>query len=229
MEDCHSDYVHIEGKGLVRESSSSVENIGLSCSSILPTGEFLHHINSSQFHFRWWRKGSHTRRRVFGPSNGESRDWAVHSNTFPRDDVYRRLKTDERTCDNLLIKVFSSETDRRLDFIEIGFRAACFKVTEKNWPHSQINMQIDKDEAMCDEGFLCIITPIPIELPQGTDRQKHVEDWRPVYLLSTMDNSPIALPHNGVQLLRPLISKFSLIVEENCTVATSQLSKSVSR
>lgn len=80
---------------------------------------------------------------------------------------------------------------------------------------------------MCDEGLLCVMAPIPIRPSQGVDRHERTEDWRPVYLLSTMDNSPIALPQNGEHLLRPLISKFNLIVEENCTVATSQLTKSV--
>lgn len=112
--------------------------------------------------------------------------------------------------------------------MEIGFRATCFKVTEETWPSTQNHMQIDEDEAMCDEGFICIMAPIPIEPSQGVDRPQRAEDWRPVYLLSTMDNSPIALPQNGEQLLRPLISKFNLIVEENCAVATGQLSKSVS-
>ncbi|KAK6199728.1 hypothetical protein LQW54_009916 [Pestalotiopsis sp. IQ-011] len=44
-----------------------------------------------------------------------------------------------------------------------------------------------------------------------------------------MDNSPIALPQNGEHLLRPLISKFHLIVDKNCAVASSQLTKSRSQ
>lgn len=112
--------------------------------------------------------------------------------------------------------------------MEIGFRAPCYSVSEETWPDLQNNMH-NGDDAMHDEGFLCIIAPIPI-VPsrRGNDTQERTDDWRPVYLLSTMDNSPIALPRNGEQLLRPLISKFKLIVDKNCRIASSQLAESAS-
>jgi hypothetical protein len=112
-----------------------------------------------------------------------------------------------------------------IDFFEIGFKASCFKVSEEHWSnrHNKAQGQV---KSTFDEGFICILAPFATssEIQSSSNQQS----LRSVYLLSTLDNSPIMNPTNGKELLFPLIAKFRYIVGENCAVASRKLSQSVS-
>lgn len=113
------------------------------------------------------------------------------------------------------------KADERPDFAEIGFKATCFQVNDQNWHFLQTT--VDKATSRV-EGFLCIVAHLPDD-PQETISPSILQ---PVYLFTTVDNNSIKLAENSKDLVKPLIFKFKCIVEENCTVASRQLSESVS-
>ncbi|ETS74465.1 hypothetical protein PFICI_14331 [Pestalotiopsis fici W106-1] len=107
--------------------------------------------------------------------------------------------------------------------MNIGFKAACLKIAEESWSALQGDAQGAGVEPLSNEGFLCIMVPVAA----SSERQDvpSQADLRPVYLLSTLDTSPIALPYNGSELFRSLVSKLKCVVEENWAVANRQLSQ----
>lgn len=79
---------------------------------------------------------------------------------------------------------------------------------------------------MFDEGFLCIMAPsYPSTEFEHPSSQSHM---RSVYLLTTLDESPMMNPSDALDLILPLIANFKCIVGENCAIANRQLSESVS-
>jgi hypothetical protein len=101
------------------------------------------------------------------------------------------------------------------------------KVTYQSWSILRSDPKLHEGDTArnIDEGFLCITAPqSPEPEPNHATPRPFLQ---PVYLLTTVDDSPIALAGNSEDLLKPLISKVMCVVEENCAVANRQLSESV--
>ncbi|KAI0165308.1 hypothetical protein GGR52DRAFT_558281 [Hypoxylon sp. FL1284] len=192
------------------KESSRIGSMSTEIVYILATGDLLQHIPGSKLHCRWWRKCRREEPRggIFR-NLAQSRDlswvWSVQSDTFPDSAACRHLRQGE-------------------DFVEIGFRVTCLKVTHQNWR----NLQSDRGNGtmFCDEGFLCIQAPHRESPDQG---HTSLSILRPIYLISTANNSPILLATDGEGLLKPLISKIKCLLQENCDVASRQLSESRSQ
>ncbi|KAI3321005.1 ankyrin repeat-containing domain protein [Xylariaceae sp. AK1471] len=131
--------------------------------------------------------------------------WSLQSSPLPSLDLCRQLE--------------------REDFcIECWFTIPCLTLTDNNWPAPQVSMPEKYNLLERTEGFYWVTTRWPSENSIGDSSVEEL--LRPVFSVTTCEDSPVEIVQSIVGLLIPLIDKLDRTFEDNTHQANSRLSNS---